>query len=264
MKINQVKVGLAKVKASQVLDYCGVEFANQLGLYEILYGRGIDMILSKNIFGSEARISFRNNKSIVTLNEKNKNEAKRNFTLAHELAHFEIHKNILQSVHIDDANSLNSWFTGGHHEIEANCFAAELLMPKKSFIKYLPTDEFSIESIRKLSNIFNSSLTSTAIQFKEYGNYPICLISSQNGLIKWSCCSDDFPLKFIPNGNKISVNSVAGELYNNSIVYQEPQIINCSVWFSEDREYPEFSNILFYEQCIKLSNNSILSLIWME
>ena len=56
------------------------------------------------------------------------------FTLAHELAHFEIHRDMLSAeVHIDKAilrrDSLSAMGTEPI-EIEANAFASELLMPQ--------------------------------------------------------------------------------------------------------------------------------------
>lgn len=55
------------------------------------------------------------------------------FTLAHELGHIQLHKHLLEKVHLDRGSLRRDWLAARGvepHEIEANVFAAELLMPK--------------------------------------------------------------------------------------------------------------------------------------
>lgn len=84
------------------------------------------------------------------------------FTIAHELGHFIMHRDILSSgshtdsiLYRDDNNS----------EIErtASAFAAELLMPKDQFDKYVKT---GYNTIDKLSEKFN--LSSSAVRYRAY------------------------------------------------------------------------------------------------
>lgn len=55
------------------------------------------------------------------------------FTLAHELGHFRLHRAILEKeVHLDRGSLRRDWLSSlgvDRHEMEANAFAAELLMP---------------------------------------------------------------------------------------------------------------------------------------
>lgn len=262
--INQVKINNAIFYARNVLDSIGIEYASEFGINNLLYARGIDIILATKIVGSEARISMKGDKSLISISEGIKQQSRINFILAHELGHYELHRNLLEAIHLDDYNSLNSWFSGGHHEIEANYFASELLMPKNKFIESCPKSEFSLDSINKLCEIFESSLTSCSLQFCNYGNYPVSVVHSDNGLIKWSKSSNDFPLKYIESGDPISPASVAGDMFYNATKCDGPEEIEASAWFSKDHDYQEQKEIELFEQCFRSSSNSIISIIWTK
>lgn len=262
MKLNRIKINFARMRAREILNYCGISYASEIDLTDILYARGIDIILSKEIDGSEARISFKEGRSVVSINSKINSINKYNFVLAHELAHYELHQDILKAIHIDNSNSINSWFSGGQHEIEANCFAAELLMPKKSFQIEVQNKPLSLNEIKRLSNLFKCSLTAVCLQYLNYGTTPFCIICSENGKVKWSKTTEDFKLKYIPISMPVSPNSVSGEYYFQNKFYEFREEITASVWFSNDYNFENFKNMILYEQCVRLSKNSILSLIY--
>jgi Zn-dependent peptidase ImmA (M78 family) len=81
------------------------------------------------------------------------------FTIAHELGHYQLHRDVLSSaVHVDknfpvlmrDANSATGW---DKREIEANQFAAALLMPKSSIEHALGGKPLDIDDDRPLEEI---------------------------------------------------------------------------------------------------------------
>jgi len=62
---------------------------------------------------------------------------RRRFTVAHEIAHFVLHRNRVGAVVTDDAyyrSNLSSW-----EEVEANRLAADILMPRQLLAKYIKT-----------------------------------------------------------------------------------------------------------------------------
>jgi len=93
------------------------------------------------------------------------------FTIAHEIGHFELHDEVLRKgMHVDkvitmlnrDTNSASGTIS---IEIEANQFAAELLMPKDLVLRYM--EEASLdygcvpddEAIEAMARAFNVSAT---------------------------------------------------------------------------------------------------------
>lgn len=87
------------------------------------------------------------------------------FTLAHELAHFFLHRNIMQKFtdvsYFSRTNEKRSKM-----EIEADQFAANLLMPKEIFIEQI---ESGNNSISNLSDIFKVSMLAVKFRAKNLG-----------------------------------------------------------------------------------------------
>ena len=100
-------------------------------------------------------------KFIILLNEKD-SEFRRRFTLAHELGHYFLHKDILKSdeIHVDTLYRMPS-----EKEREVDYFAGALLINKKLLEKmYLKTT-----SISALSQIFEVSESAMTVRLDILG-----------------------------------------------------------------------------------------------
>lgn len=94
------------------------------------------------------------------------------FTIAHELGHYFLDH--INGVHVDktvlyrDANSGKAQFAD---EINANRFAAELLMPREFIDKYLKTigDYFEDNLIENLASKFLVSTTAMSLRLQNLG-----------------------------------------------------------------------------------------------
>ncbi|PYB70011.1 ImmA/IrrE family metallo-endopeptidase [Rhizobium wuzhouense] len=78
------------------------------------------------------------------------------FTIAHEIGHFLLHKK--ESIHIDEKMAVlyrdkNSSMAINPQEVEANHFAAELLMPKRILLKDLANKQIDLEEDEILLNL---------------------------------------------------------------------------------------------------------------
>ncbi|MFZ7947254.1 MULTISPECIES: ImmA/IrrE family metallo-endopeptidase [Bacillaceae] len=102
-------------------------------VYEIANNLGI-IVQEEELEGEMSGILLRDiDKTIIGVNSKHYPNRKR-FTIAHELGHFVMHKG--NPVHIDrtfrvNFRDKNSSLANNIDEIEANAFAAALLMPEK-------------------------------------------------------------------------------------------------------------------------------------
>lgn len=108
---------------------------------------------------------FLNDGPVVAINSRHHANRQR-FTLAHEIGHFELHlKDIGREVHVDKkfvALARSPRSSGGFDpmEIEANSFAAELLVPRHMLqeqIRGLVVDVEDDQLIRELANRFKVS-----------------------------------------------------------------------------------------------------------
>lgn len=90
--------------------------------------------------------------------------ARRRFTLAHEFAHFVLHKEFLKkNKTIEDRILFRKGDDFNQIETQANQFAADLLMPKDIFIDELKKGNTRIES---LANFFHVSYS--AIKYRAF------------------------------------------------------------------------------------------------
>lgn len=252
-------------KARELLKQYGITDITTLDLSDLAYARNAVIIETENLAG-DGRTIFGDKFSLIKINKNIEYLGKKRFTIAHEIGHVELHKNI-QPLFVDDDSTLE-YFQKGHQETEANEFASELLMPEFQFKKECEGKKFSPDLLRALSEKFQTSITSVAYKFFEHGNHPICLVYSFNNKVRyrrWPEGYDHFLLDFTnlppPEG------SVAHEFFNEGKIYpknQSKQQIWKSTWF-DLKHWESDNNYNFFEYCIVTPKyNTVLSVIWQE
>lgn len=111
-------------------------------------------------------IRVEDNAYVIYVNESHSSKRKR-FTIAHEIIHFLLHKDFIDESYITpskqpimSAENINLTVDEQQREVEANKFAAKLLMPEEQFKKvWMESD-----SIEAVSNIFQVSVSAAAIR----------------------------------------------------------------------------------------------------
>lgn len=114
------------------------DMINQIDDIELVYEDLPDEISGK------VNYDFERKKYIITVNQ-NHHENRRRFTIAHELGHYTLGHGAKEDVIYRNGNS-------DPDEVEANAFAAEILMPKGA-IHYLLFDK-GINSVQELAHKF--------------------------------------------------------------------------------------------------------------
>lgn len=248
------------IEANKVLSESGITDLRNFSLDDLVFGRGA-IVQYEPMEGAEGRIIFDGEDAIITVNANLENTGKKRFVLAHELGHFEMHKNLLPAF-ADDDETLNEWHTKGEHELEANDFAKEILMPEKSF-KPLCQGKFSMQLIKTLSETFQTSLTATLLRYKDLGSFPVAIVYIEKGIVRWSRFTNDFRLQFIPTNSKVPVNTVAYDFFYNKIpLSNEPEKVYAVDWFPEDFNLEHHQGWAFNEQCIRVKSDALLSCLW--
>lgn len=118
---------------------------------------------SENISGA---ILKDNNRYIIYVKSSDSNNRKR-FTIAHEISHFLLHKDIIDKNSITD-NAMYRSNLSNTYERQANKLASEILIPIKKLRELL--FKRYIRNINELANIFEVSKESMEIRLKEGGN----------------------------------------------------------------------------------------------
>ena len=134
-----------------------VGFANTLGI-TVKYA-----CLDNDISGM---LSKEGNNYIITVEQRHP-ENRQRFTIAHELAHYFLHKN-LQEQFKDTI-----FFRGADSdtfEFQANLFAGELLMPADEFLKQIKEGNSKIENLAKYFGVSTLAIRVRAKQLNLQGH----------------------------------------------------------------------------------------------
>lgn len=250
--------------AGIVFDECGLSHPTELPISEIILGRKA-FYFEKPLLGKEGEIISLEGRSVITVNSRIKFETKKRFVAAHELGHYEMHRNLIPIV-FDTEYDLINWFSAGKHEIEANQFAAEFLMPSELFLGECKGKVFGPEIIDHLARVFMVSKTAAILKFVNTGNYPVCVIYCHDNKMKWWKKSSDWRyfLQFEKDTPPPS-GSVASDIFTQENIYlgeDRKQEIFKSTWFTLP---PDEQDNIIYEFCLYVkSYNYTLSVIWED
>lgn len=178
-----------KEKAEYILSILDIKQKEDIDVDLISHFFGI-YIAKRSLTGCSAKLTCSKRSARITVSNAEKYEPRVRFSIAHELGHFFLHKHqkALFSCSSDD---MYKWVVPGI-EVEANTFAANMLMPESIFRKHVSGKEPSVDLVLKTSNDFCTSLTSTLIRYVECSFEPLALVHVRNGIIAWSKRNKDF------------------------------------------------------------------------
>lgn len=102
-----------------------------------------------------------------------------NFSVAHELGHYYLPGHIDAVLSNSDVHESHAGFASGdRYEIEADHFAATLLMPHALFTKAMSTAGDGLPAIESLAEQCCTSLTATAIRYARCAREPVAVVLS--------------------------------------------------------------------------------------
>jgi len=117
----------------------------------------------------------------------------RRFTIAHELGHYHIPGHVDRLFPSGD-NTIPSF--GGHFrghknpvEVEADCFANELLMPDRFVKPLIGHVGDGLAAVRALADTFGTSMSAAAIRYAAMAGEPVAVLVSHKGEIEWTARS---------------------------------------------------------------------------
>ncbi|MFM7855550.1 MAG: ImmA/IrrE family metallo-endopeptidase [Flammeovirgaceae bacterium] len=213
----------------------------------------------------------------VNIDNGNRQDSKRGrFTLAHELGHFFLdeHRLGLKYGLLEPHASFHNINQKSPIEEEADYFASCLLMPTLKFKSHSSQYKrqtgnkgFSFDTLKDLSESFQTSILSTLIRFGEVGTHEIFAVVSKDNKANWFVKSTDFPnwkFKF-KIGEPVPPTSVAGEYYTMvNRKFTGIEQLSADDWFYVSREDHRADRPM-YEQCFYSdSYGYVISLMWFD
>lgn len=151
-----------------------------------------------------------------------KNEGFIRFTVAHELGHYFLpgHVDALfvnKKLHYSQSNFVSA----NPFELQADHFAASLLMPSRLFRREICRAEEGFNAIKSVANTFKTSITATAISFATYAEDPVAVIVSEGHKIQYCFMSEAIRelkgIAWIRRGDLIPTSSKTYDFNSNTI-----------------------------------------------
>ena len=136
----------------------------------------------------------------------------RNFSVAHELGHYYLPGHIDAVLSGDVHESHAGFASGSRYEMEADHFAATLLMPRELFKKAMNVAGDGLLAIEDLAEQCRTSLTATAIRYAKCTREPVAVVLSTGTRVNYCVMSDALKevkgLDWIRKGEWLSRNTL--------------------------------------------------------
>jgi hypothetical protein len=195
----------------------------------------------------------------IRLNARVTIPGRRRFSIAHELGHWEMHPAVCQGF-LCTAKDFRD-YSRSPDEIEANCFAGCLLIPRQM----IPTDllrrdpEFAV--VDDLARQFGATRTASARRLTDLTKHAVVLVCSTNGVVSWIQMSTRGRGFFIQPGTPVPQHSVTFELVSKKEASSKVESVEPETWFPARQFSDDFE--LFEEVRYSEEFNSALTLLWL-
>ncbi len=220
---------MAQGEPERLWKLYGFSKPEDLILEDLALARGV-IVTEGPLEKAEARLLRSGNKGLIRVRQCIPELGRKRFAIAHELGHWELHKDISQ-LFICTSDDMIASYKSSEQEGEANIFASGLLMPSNLFQKNIVGTVFSLNVVSKLADFFLTSLTSTAIRYVSLTQEYCALVVSENCKIRWWYGSDAFKQVFrLSAGTKLSTNTVAGSFFSKGEKPKGPEEIDIEAW----------------------------------
>jgi len=125
----------------------------------------------------------------IFYNENIRSTGRRNFTLAHELGHYFLHRQ-RGAIQCEPRQMLDWKSEYGQIESQANIFASFLLMPLDDFREQIRDQKPSIELMRHLKDRYQVSLSAAILKWLNITEKRAMIVIGKEGFIDWAWSSE--------------------------------------------------------------------------
>lgn len=154
----------------------------------------------------------------ILYNETIKSKGRQNFTLAHELGHYLLHRHAHPRGLQCTSRNMGDWSADRSQiEAEANTFASYLLMPLDDFREQIRGRIIDIDVMTELADRYAVSLTAAILKWMTITDKRAMIVVGKEGFIDWAWSSE--PL--IKSGTYYAARQTVIELPPGSLAAQD-------------------------------------------
>nr|WP_166175719.1 ImmA/IrrE family metallo-endopeptidase [Altererythrobacter segetis] len=209
----------------------------------------------------EARIVGENGRAIITVDSATRVQRKR-FSVAHELGHWHRHRGICLTCRSADIDRPLSDGRRERHasdpELQADAYASDLLLPGYIF-RPLANDinRLTLETVRELAGMFQTSLTATAIRALATNRFPNMLVCHSQAGMRWFRRPPIVPERWFPRRDLLPDSPTFALLFQGGAERRQPATVKASCWFDN----PLAERFTVTEQSFVLPNGRVATLV---
>ena len=146
-------------------------------------------------------------------------------------------------------------------EIEANHFAASLLLPRKWVPDQLLKADPSFAQIKRLANRLGISLACSARRFVELTPQPVVLVFSRKGKVDWSVASNKAKYYWVGKGFQVHKHTSTFECFTQNQPGHHLEETDSIYWYPESQLRNDFE---IFEDVWNFQNYGYcLTLLWL-
>lgn len=165
------------------------------------------------------------------------------FTLAHELGHYLLHRQLQETFNCSEADMLHWDSTERKIEGEADLFASYLLMPIDDFRSQVASTTVDLDVLGGCADRYGVSLTAAMLKWLEFTSKRAVLVMSRDGVVQWARGSESGKWlsiainKKLPHGQRRSLPvQCATVLHTDSNVDRYGTEVDARIWFPGEPE----------------------------
>ena len=247
---------LPSERANQIIQNLQIRNPSEIYVRDIAMYLGA-LVRERVLQGCEARLVRSGDMGIICVNSMIPEGGRKRFAIGHEIGHYVLH--VGTQLIFCNEEDMYIWKGEKTQEIEANQFAASLLMPREIFIRFIKPGQPTFDIISELAEKFRTTLTATALRYVDICNEPCALVVSKDGFIKWYRKSGNFSFH-AKVGEKLNPDTFAFDFFDGVNLPTNPDKVPAQAWLKGDiddeAEVVEHSVSLDYY-------GIVLSLLWI-
>jgi Zn-dependent peptidase ImmA (M78 family) len=210
---DTIGVAFAEQQAEELVSALGIDDPSEISIEDIAMTQGA-LVLEGGLTGAEARLTSSPKISFIRVNSEIRELGRRRFGIAHEVGHLVLHKD-RNALAICSQNDVVLFASNDQKELQANIFAAALLMPARMFEPRCKSIAPSLALISQLAQEFEVTLTAAATRFIEFSPHRCCLVVSKGGRIRYHRRSGDFGY-FLAPSEEVKPLTYAADFYGGN------------------------------------------------
>jgi len=256
---DTIGAAVAESKAEELLSSLGIADPSEISIEDIAMNQGA-LVLEGGLAGAEARLTRSPQVNFIRVNSEIRELGRRRFGIAHEVGHLILHKD-RGGFSICSQNDVILFASNDQKELQANVFAAALLMPTLMFEPRCKSSVPSLALISQLAEEFEVTLTAAATRFIEFCPHRCCLVISKSGRIRYHRRSQDFGY-FIAPSEELKPSTYAANFFANKKVPRGMQSVLANAWLEGARI--DGSKRIMEDSIAMPAYDSVLPLLWID